>query len=531
MTSHGRCGLAQDGTDVVLLQSISPSLSLFIFTSPYQNFLLSPTQVFKLIAPYSHHHRHFQLHSISTEQFYLSTQQAPTKMTKKKTEGPRTPKTPAAQRKKTDAGVKKARGFALKKKAGSNNDGAASPTSDSIAPDHDGNAGVTKTRHGRQVHFSQQPDSVYGNDMDVLVEKRTNQKGKQRATPDDSSSSAGKGSLDERFQGLQINSSSAEIPDSEEYSYYNSNNAVRHDSVHSVQGSYKSGDRVLAGDTTSKLEPPHPGLHNLDIDQDTRLIVEALQSATETAVDLPTLSKPTDPDEEEPYTAKTLTHLYLLCYEAEFWNGCDLIADTWIRALHDLRDHPDPDARRTHKGMLWRRNAALERQKAHLDRQNRILRGLEKPTFKGVGFCTTPPPDYELVVADPKLTDDVTMYNANLLNEIYANTPIDCGARLLWSDAMVLCGDAKGGFYGITQADRKFWHEDLVFDVLQTALRLARRKLTLKIEESMEGSWCTRYHEHAKHGKPCYRETSWKEEEKKKKKEAERKKKEVERKK
>ncbi|KAF2124895.1 hypothetical protein P153DRAFT_370787 [Dothidotthia symphoricarpi CBS 119687] len=42
-----------------------------------------------------------------------------------------------------------------------------------------------------------------------------------------------------------------------------------------------------------------------------------------------------------------------------------------------------------------------------------------------------------------------------------------------------------------------------------TSLRMVGKKLTLKIEETQEGAWCKRYHEHAKHGMPCYREVAY----------------------
>jgi hypothetical protein len=47
-------------------------------------------------------------------------------------------------------------------------------------------------------------------------------------------------------------------------------------------------------------------------------------------------------------------------------------------------------------------------------------------------------------------------------------------------------------------------HPDLIFNVLCTALRMTRRKLTLKIEELGEDTWCRRYHAHGEH-KKCYR--------------------------
>lgn len=56
-------------------------------------------------------------------------------------------------------------------------------------------------------------------------------------------------------------------------------------------------------------------------------------------------------------------------------------------------------------------------------------------------------------------------------------------------------------------------HHELVWNVMQSALRMVRRRLTLKCEESTEGAWCRRYHEHGRGGGGrCYREVAAEEE-------------------
>ena len=189
----------------------------------------------------------------------------------------------------------------------------------------------------------------------------------------------------------------------------------------------------------------------------------------------------------KPYTGAFLNQLYIQCYENQLWNFCDLIADTWIRALQnankrsqkskDVRDH------------MWRQNKALEKRFAE-----------KKKGFKNDVF------EFGLDVQDPEVDLlDVTGFNAERLRELYTHTGPKCGARLLWADAMALCGRKMEN--DIVKRPG-VWPKDLFYDVMCTSLRLVGRKLTLKIEEKYEGAWC-RYHEHVKHSLPCYRELAW----------------------
>jgi hypothetical protein len=201
-------------------------------------------------------------------------------------------------------------------------------------------------------------------------------------------------------------------------------------------------------------------------------------------IDLPTLTEPTS-DAEKPYSAVALTHLYITAYRASQHNLCDLIADTWIRGFHALRRCHE---NRHRDAMLWRPNTAL------------LQRGKK-------GF-TPAAPNWarELPVEDPQLAADALDFSPSLLALLYAETRHGAGGRLLWADALALCGSKMEPRM---QKRGETWHPEFVRDVCCSALRMARRKLTLKIEEEGEGAWCKRYHEHGKAGAVCYRRAAW----------------------
>ena len=191
--------------------------------------------------------------------------------------------------------------------------------------------------------------------------------------------------------------------------------------------------------------------------------------------------------EVKRYTTTILTDLYIQCYENQLWHICDLIADTWIRALQkaNRRSHKSKNA----KDHMWRVNKALEKKFAARKK------GFKEDTF-----------EFGLEVEDPETAADTTTIDPERLRDLYAHTRPGCGARLLWADATALCGRKME--HEITRRPGA-WPEELFFDVMCTSLRLVGRKLTLKIEEKYEGAWC-RYHEHVKHGQPCYRKLAWK---------------------
>jgi len=227
-------------------------------------------------------------------------------------------------------------------------------------------------------------------------------------------------------------------------------------------------------------------------------ILNALRQGTNIHLDLPGLSNVNNPEQVQPYSAKTLTEIYILSYHQNTWDVCDVVADTWIRALHELRvkDQRDPT------NPTWRPNKAL------LERKRKAKEAWNKGMYMASEFDPNPK-DYGLTVADPELDSDVTAVNVDLLNTLYKHTDSKCGARMLWADALALGGDRTEKIMETAVKRGAGLHTDLVFNVMQTSLRMLRRNLTLKIEESTEGAWCKRYHEHTKHGLPCYREKAW----------------------
>ena len=172
------------------------------------------------------------------------------------------------------------------------------------------------------------------------------------------------------------------------------------------------------------------------------------------------------------WTAEELTHLYISAYQSQNWNICDLVTDTWIRAFQNLNKTTP----------IWRANKS--------------------------GYLYTPKSTdtFGLQEFDPPLEPQICAFEARLLNNLYHHTDKQCGARMLWADAMALVGaewEAE-----ITSHARRHnkWHPDLIYNVMCTALRMVRRKLTLKVEESTEGAWCKRYHMHTLFDEPCYQE-------------------------
>ncbi|RAR07780.1 cytochrome p450 3a10 [Stemphylium lycopersici] len=233
-------------------------------------------------------------------------------------------------------------------------------------------------------------------------------------------------------------------------------------------------------------------------DDDVYHVINVLNSTARTHLDLPPLPTAKGTDFPPPYTARTLTQLYIFCYDLKQWDACDLVADTWIRVFHAVRAKSEQNP----LYQIWRANKALTRRKR--EAREAWSRGQDKP-----GEFDPNPRDYALTVSDPEMAFEVTSMNIKLLNTLYDNTDTACGARLLWADALALSGDQTEK--AIDSADKRGiqLHPDLRFNIMQTSLRMVRRNLTLKIEESTEGAWCKRYHEHGKHERMCYREKAW----------------------
>lgn len=254
----------------------------------------------------------------------------------------------------------------------------------------------------------------------------------------------------------------------------------------------------MAGSPRSLVVPG--SVQDLDVEPRVSELVGKLRDSPKTLIDLPTIANAETNDRNDPYTAKFLVRLYLVCFNRKLWNLCDLIVDTWIRKLHTVRAL----ARRDPRYQVWRPNPVLE------ERQ-RLARDVRLQKIQGVSAeFDTSAPQYKLGAVDPDIDDDVVNYDSSNLNELYQYTPLNCGARRLWADSMALGGDKVEDMLVCAAKRGVVWHPDLLFNIMTTSLRMMRRKLTLKIEETTEGAYCKRYHEHTKHKQPCYRELAWK---------------------
>jgi hypothetical protein len=240
--------------------------------------------------------------------------------------------------------------------------------------------------------------------------------------------------------------------------------------------------------TDSPLQARTP--FTLSVDENVYSVLSSLCASASIQIDLPSLQSTANPGAEEPYTAKFLTELYLVCYNGRKWQLCDLITDTWIRAFHTLRRKAERTSDERHA--LWRPNESL------MSRRRKNEKGFEKGT-----------PDYHLEVEDPELAPSVTSFDNTILSTMYDTLPTDNGACLMWADAMALAGDKLEKEMVRMKKYGQAWHPDLMHNMLCTTLRMVRRKLTLKIEEGTEGAWCKRYHEHSKHNQPCYRKQAY----------------------
>ncbi|KAH7406860.1 hypothetical protein DE146DRAFT_734277 [Phaeosphaeria sp. MPI-PUGE-AT-0046c] len=242
---------------------------------------------------------------------------------------------------------------------------------------------------------------------------------------------------------------------------------------------------VLPSSRPTNYEPPR------EVQTTTINIVEMLTQTPKIHIDLPILSYSSG--SEQPYSAPLLMHLYISAYGNKQYDICDLVSDTWIRAFHALRRREEHSGR-VRRAMTWRFNDPLTRMR------EQGIKGYEP---------NAPSYAHLLVTQDPELEPDVTNPSAHLLNGLFAHTSSDCGARLLWADAMALCGDKIESRMRVAKKKGEKWNQDLKDEVMCTALRLAGKKLTLKIEEAKEGAWCKRYHEHWRRGERCYRKRAY----------------------
>ncbi|KAJ4360336.1 uncharacterized protein N0V89_000898 [Didymosphaeria variabile] len=201
-----------------------------------------------------------------------------------------------------------------------------------------------------------------------------------------------------------------------------------------------------------------------------------------------------------PWTAERLTLLYIHSYTQDNIELCDLITDVWIRAFQE---------RNRTMGLppMWRPN------KHHSGRDlTRDKDGYMKE-YGQVGLPDVPRWQQELDL--PTLGKDVTKFIPRLLNQLYDQTAESNGARMLWADAIALCGTTAEDFFTECKKQKIEVHEGLIHNVMCTSLRGLRRNLTLKIEEVNKDSWCRRYHLHSKWGMECHRSKGKKDKEEK----------------
>ncbi|KAF2469895.1 uncharacterized protein BDR25DRAFT_315113 [Lindgomyces ingoldianus] len=174
------------------------------------------------------------------------------------------------------------------------------------------------------------------------------------------------------------------------------------------------------------------------------------------------------------FTARHLFQLYIYAYHQKQWNICDLISDIWIRTFQEK----DADENRK----MWKKN------KFPYHTNDEARASIPEPTNDN-GYLY--------------LHHKVVQFNNNAINELYAHTMEKCGARMVWADAMALCGGEVEEIF--EEEGLGSWHQGLMREVMKTALRLVRVRRTLKIEQKHPEAWCKRYHEHEKHGRECYR--------------------------
>ena len=372
------------------------------------------------------------------------------------------------------------------------------------------------TRTGRTLHKPQHEDVIQGSDYDQLMGLSSQGFGDDdiKFQPDflsDLRKCISSGNL---YKGALLNNTAHALANAQGYSgTFSSNKRQKKRSVgrpRRKQPSFTSHlDKVSEEEDwpSSSTLPAQSSLEHtcFQPSQDVYDILNSLKATTKTHIDLPSLSNTNDPDAIQPYSAELLTHLYITCYHQNLWNLCDLITDTWIRAFHSRRKKAYTDPAYT----LWRSNKALEnrKRKAHRARLTGVLIPSEfDPNPRNLGLGPT----------DPDLDANITDTHIDLLNLLYHHTPPTCGARMLWADALALAGDQTEKEMETAQRRGVEVHPDLVWNVMQSGLRMVRRRLTMKCEEGTEGAWCRRYHEHGRHGKEgerCYREVAAEEEE------------------
>jgi len=216
---------------------------------------------------------------------------------------------------------------------------------------------------------------------------------------------------------------------------------------------------------------------------DVQRLYQAIKGVSLTLTCLPDTQD--DNGATKPYTAEFLTYLYIHAYSKSDFAICDLVVDTWIRAFQD------------------RARSALSSQHIWLANPQHVEREQSSTTTTPwTGFPRKP--KWQRDEPLPALAKDVTEFHPVLIDALYTHTLADSGARMVFADAMALCGDRY--LASLTRpGEHARWHPEFIADTLVTALRLVRSKTTLEIEKTAEGAWCARYHGHSGSGGACYR--------------------------
>ncbi|KAF9734907.1 hypothetical protein PMIN01_07810 [Paraphaeosphaeria minitans] len=238
----------------------------------------------------------------------------------------------------------------------------------------------------------------------------------------------------------------------------------------------------------SEPVPPPPHRFSIQIPDRIVTLYESLNSPG-----LQVLPELNNKGQVMPWTANRLTLLYIHSYIQDNIQLCDLITDAWIRAFQERN-------RSTTLPQMWMPN------KAHAERALTVItkdKHRHMKDYHRTGLPDVPKWQHKLPL--PTLADDVTDFDPTLLNALYHHTAEGNGARMLWADALALCGTAAEEWFLACKKERVELHADLVFNVMCTTLRSYRRRLTLKTEEVGKDKWCRRYHLHSKWGMECHR--------------------------
>ncbi|CAI6336469.1 unnamed protein product [Periconia digitata] len=276
--------------------------------------------------------------------------------------------------------------------------------------------------------------------------------------------------------------------------------------------------RKITGKPRLKLKlraPPPAEEYEEPLLSTTEVLYGKLEQASEIQTELPHTVNGEDDNTDAvlPWTAKQLSDLYLFCQKNNSINLCDMIADTWIRAFHTSNLSADRDGGNNEE-RPWLKKAFVGPSPPGEQLPQSYL-NLQLKLDASVTLIYHNVHDKE----DSAELEDSSDTLLETANDIYNHTSPNSPVRLLWADILALHGRRlehilnpsslwSGDPEQVISGNRTQHqlHRDLEFDIMCTALRLVRRKLTLKCEETTVGAWCKRYHLHTQHGLKCYRQ-------------------------